>query len=88
MRNGTAMIARFGSIRGFDPSLTLTPEMLGSVTAPTRFLIGDAEPIEVVRAAAALMPNADLQLVPRGGHLPWLDDPDRAAKVTESFLLG
>lgn len=91
MRNETAMIARLGSIRGFDPSLTLSPDLFRSVRAKTLFLWGEDDTFgrpETARALVALMPKADLELLPRGGHLPWLDDPDHAAKVAETFLLG
>lgn len=91
MRNETAMIARLGSIRGFDRSLTLSPALLGSVCAPTRFLWGEDDTFggaEVARTTVAHLPNAGLELVPRAGHLPWIDDPDRAAQLTTTFLLG
>jgi 2-hydroxy-6-oxonona-2,4-dienedioate hydrolase len=89
MANEAAMIASLGSIGGFDPSLTLSPALLGSVRAPARFLWGEDDTFggaDVARATTALVPDAGLELVPRGGHLPWLDDPGRAAQLTMTFL--
>lgn len=80
-----------GPVRGFDPSLTLSPDLLRSVKAPTFFFWGASDTFggpEVARAVVALMPNARLELLPQGGHLPWFDDIDRAADATEDFLLG
>lgn len=90
-RNETALIARISSLRGFDPSLTLGRALLATVTARTRFLWGEDDAFggsDVAHGLVALMPDAELEVVPRGGHLPWLDDPGRAAQVTQRFLLG
>jgi len=91
MRNETALIARLGSVGGFDQSLTLTPALLGSVQAPVRVLWGEDDSFggpDVARATAEHLRGAPLELVPRSGHLPWLDDPDRAAQLTTTFLRG
>jgi pimeloyl-ACP methyl ester carboxylesterase len=39
-----------------------------------------------VRALAALLGNADLALLPRTGHFPWVDDPASFAATVDEFL--
>ena len=39
-----------------------------------------------VRALAALLGNAELALLPRGGHFPWVDDPVSFAATVHEFL--
>jgi pimeloyl-ACP methyl ester carboxylesterase len=36
----------------------------------------------------AAMPAATVEYWPNAGHLPWLDDPTRAAKVVTNHLRG
>jgi pimeloyl-ACP methyl ester carboxylesterase len=63
---------------------------LAAVDVPTLFVWGDADvfqrPEEGERAAAQV-PGARFELVD-GGHLPWLDDPERCAGLMMSFLDG
>jgi 2-hydroxy-6-oxonona-2,4-dienedioate hydrolase len=91
MRNELGTMAVMGTFRrGFDPLLTIGVATLGAVRSPTHFLWGDHDVYgdpEVGRRAAAAMPAATLEVVPDGGHLCWLDDPDRAAGVVRSHLL-
>lgn len=70
-------------------SLTLTEELLRSVTTPTLFLWGEDDGFggeDNARYVAGLMPNAELVMMPSAGHLPWLDDPVFVADATASFL--
>lgn len=89
MKNDLAMIG--GALRGeaFDPALTLEPAVLGAVTTPTLFLWGADDGFggdDVARAVVAAMPNAELEMFPGFGHLPWLDDPKTMAAKTAAFL--
>jgi pimeloyl-ACP methyl ester carboxylesterase len=91
MRNEGDMIGRLSSFAGFDPHLTLTEELLGSIEMPTYFLWGDDDTFggpEVARTIAQTVPNGELEMVWASGHLPWLDDPALAAKVTMDFFQG
>jgi pimeloyl-ACP methyl ester carboxylesterase len=91
MRNDGDLIGKAGSFRkGFDQSMTLPDDVLRSVTTPTYFLWGQDDKFggeEVARHVVELMPDAQLEMLPDSGHLPWIDDPAHAADVTASFLL-
>ncbi|MGC1405199.1 MAG: alpha/beta hydrolase, partial [Candidatus Dormiibacterota bacterium] len=47
------------------------------VHVPTLFLLGEKSPIPTVHgvASAALMPNAEVRVLPDCGHFVWLDQP-------------
>jgi pimeloyl-ACP methyl ester carboxylesterase len=89
MRNEGDMIGRLGSPRGFDPALTLSETLLRSVAVPTLFLWGEEDGFggpKTARGVAGLLPKAELELLPRSGHLPWLDDPGHVARAAAAFL--
>jgi 2-hydroxy-6-oxonona-2,4-dienedioate hydrolase len=75
-------------LRGFDPRL-LPAELLASVRTPTRFIWGGHDPFgdpEIARAVVAMIPDAELELLPDAGHAPWLDELDRCAASVAEFL--
>lgn len=90
MQNDAAMIRRCGIWRGgFDPALDLDDAALGSVRAPTLIQVGTDDPVggpEVARNLASLLPAATVEIWEGAGHLPWLDDPVRAAASLSAFL--
>jgi 2-hydroxy-6-oxonona-2,4-dienedioate hydrolase len=89
MDNERRMIAPAGSAAGFDRRLTIPDEVLARVTTPTYFLWGSDDTfggVEVAHRMVAAMPAAELEMLPQAGHLPWLDDPDHAARVVSDFL--
>jgi pimeloyl-ACP methyl ester carboxylesterase len=89
MRTDGDLIRRVGTIRGFDPSLTITDDLPGSLPTPTLFLWGTEDAFgggDVARALVAAMPDAELVLVPGAGHLPWLDFPEQLGQVAADFL--
>jgi 2-hydroxy-6-oxonona-2,4-dienedioate hydrolase len=90
MKHEVAMIASAVRWRrGFDAGLTLRADELASITTPTAFLWGADDTFggrEVAEALVAAMPDATLELVPDSGHLPWLDDPTRAARFVADHL--
>lgn len=70
-------------------SLTLNEELLGSVTTPTLFVWGADDGFggeDNARLVTAMMPDAELVMMPDAGHLPWLDDPKLTAARTREFL--
>lgn len=88
-RHETALIAGVGGVAGFRPSLTLDDRLLESIEAPSCFVWGTEEPFgsqAVAERLVAAIPGARLELLPGGGHLPWLDDPERSGAIVEGFL--
>lgn len=66
----------------------LRPELPG-VSASTLLLWGEQDRIDPPVSAAAmaeLLPDAQLQILPDAGHLPWLDHPDACAAAVHEFL--
>lgn len=88
MRNEMQLICQGATRRGWDPAMGLPDELLSRVTAPTYFLWGADDTFggeEVARRLVDAMPDAVLEMLPDAGHLPWLDDPTRAASVVRGF---
>jgi 2-hydroxy-6-oxonona-2,4-dienedioate hydrolase len=91
MQNDGAVISRLGGPFGFDKRLTIPDTVLARVKAPTYFLWGEDDTFggsDVAQRTVAAMPDAVLEMLPEGGHLPWIDDPGHAAKVVTSHLRG
>ena len=68
------------------PENLLSDDELRSIAPPVLFVMGDADvygPPEVCQRAAALMPDARVEVMP-GGHAPFLDDPARCAELIRS----
>jgi pimeloyl-ACP methyl ester carboxylesterase len=66
----------------------LRPE-LKSLKPPALFLWGDKDiegPPLLAQEMAALAPHGRCEIVPDSGHLIWLDQPDRCAKLMTDFL--
>jgi pimeloyl-ACP methyl ester carboxylesterase len=71
--------------------ITLGPDLLGSVKVPTLFLWGEDDTFggaDNARAVTGLLPDSRLVLLPRSGHLPWIDDPKTVGESTTAFLVG
>ncbi len=73
---------------GWRHPMRLTPQELRRLTAPTLMIWGDHDPVvsvEHARAAATLIPKAQLEVLP-AGHVPQLGNPDRVAELLERFV--
>jgi pimeloyl-ACP methyl ester carboxylesterase len=89
MENDGNMIGRFVSTKGFDPADAIPDEVFAAVASPTLFLWGADDGFggeDVANYIVARMPNAELVMIPRSGHLPWLDDPQSIARQTLAWL--
>ncbi len=89
LRNELALSrSTLSPLRGLDPRL-LPATLLASVNTPTRFIWGGYDPFggpEIAHAVVAMIPDAELELLPDAGHAPWLDELDRCAASVEAFL--
>lgn len=69
----------FGRVRPRD---ALSEDELARIEVPMSFLWGEDDSfgdVSVARRIVEALPAATLETVPDGGHLPWLDVPERAA---------
>ena len=76
-------------IRGLNERMLHTDAILARVTMPTLFLWGDEDPNggeRVAREFVTRLPDARLEVIPRAGHAPWIDEPDLCAERTRAFL--
>jgi pimeloyl-ACP methyl ester carboxylesterase len=83
-----AQPATDGFYAGFesDPAL---PGRLAELAVPVLLVAGEYDiwpTCASVRALAALLGNADLALLARTGHFPWVDDPASFAATVDEFL--
>jgi 2-hydroxy-6-oxonona-2,4-dienedioate hydrolase len=71
------------------PEWIFSDEELRRIAVPTLFVWGDHEPYgpaDVARRAAALMPDARVEVIAGGWHHPWLADAPAAARALRDFL--
>jgi pimeloyl-ACP methyl ester carboxylesterase len=67
----------------------LTEEELRRIEAPVLFIWGSDDvygPPSIGERAVAVMPDARLDVIPGGGHAPFLDDPQRCAARVEQLV--
>jgi pimeloyl-ACP methyl ester carboxylesterase len=89
MTNEIRMIRTALTPRRVRPEVQVPDSLLAELDQPTLFVWGDNDPfggLDVARRAVAAMPHAELHVVPKAGHLPWLDDPEGEALLVEQFF--
>jgi len=72
---------------GWRKSMRITAQDLRALAVPTLMIWGDHDPVVPLahaRAAAALIPDARLEVVP-AGHVPQLGNPDLVGTLIEGF---
>ena len=77
------------TFRGMRPELIIADAQLQSLPHPLYVYWGAHDPLadaEFARKRFASMKQAALDVLPDSGHLPWLDDPNDAARRTRHFL--
>ena len=90
--NERAMI-RDGVVRGgsWRPGLTFDPAELSAILQPLLYVIGSADPegtVEYAKHVVAMLPDAELKVLPDGGHMLWLDDAAYVGNAIRTFLAG
>lgn len=73
---------------GARQAVHLTLDELAQVNQPVRFVWGERDPFgppSAGEAACRVMPDAELTTLATG-HLPWVDEPDRSARVVQELL--
>jgi pimeloyl-ACP methyl ester carboxylesterase len=62
-------------------------EKLGQVRAPAVFVLGERSPMPVSQGqqTAALLPSAEVNVIPGAGHLPWHEQPGCVAAALASI---
>lgn len=84
--NDPAALIRFGhAIFSRDDIL----DALAKVDVPVMVVVGAedrAQPVARARQLAAAIPNARLEIIPKGGHLCTLDQPEAVSAVLLDFL--
>ena len=92
-RDPVAVAANLAELRalmspfGWRTSMRITGQDLRRLAVPTLMIWGDHDPVVPLahaQAAAALIPNARLEVVP-AGHVPQLGNPDLVAELLEGF---
>jgi len=84
-----SLMSSTNRLRGSKPRYRITAEQLVTITQPVFYLWGTHDPfgsIETGREIASLVPNSEFHALEGGGHLPWLDDPERAGVLVTDFL--
>ena len=74
---------------GWVADLALNEKEREKLTLPTLIILGDQDPIgsiEAWRRFTGTLPNARLEVIPNGGHLPWYDNPTRVAQLVQSHF--
>ena len=69
------------------PENLFSDDELRGLDVPVRMILGDEDvygPPDIVERAAALMPDARVEVLP-GGHAPFTDDPQRCAELIRSW---
>jgi pimeloyl-ACP methyl ester carboxylesterase len=73
---------------GFRRSARIQPDVLRRLSVPTLLIWGDRDPVgtvEVARAVAKLVPQAQLETLP-AGHVPYLGHPERVSELVSTFV--
>jgi pimeloyl-ACP methyl ester carboxylesterase len=73
---------------GFRRAMRFRPADLRALSVPTLLIWGDHDPVgsvDVARAAAGLIPDAGLEVLP-AGHVPQLGHPERVAALVSGFV--
>ena len=83
-----AQLATDGFYASFDPDPAL-PARLAALPVPVLLVAGEYDiwpTVEAVRALAGLCGHAEVSVLPRVGHFPWVDEPASFVAIVDEFL--
>ena len=89
MRNERSMVKTMISGGHWQPGITFGTDELGSIETPTLFVYGTGDgmgSVDLWSRFVGHLPNGRLVVIDDGGHLPWLDDPERVGTEVRSLL--
>ena len=89
MRNERDMVKTMIGGGGWRPGITIGPEELGQIAAPTLFVYGTGDAIGSVDAWGRFtgqLPNGRLLVIDDAGHLPWLDRAERISSAIHELF--
>jgi 2-hydroxy-6-oxonona-2,4-dienedioate hydrolase len=75
-------------LRGARPEMALTADQLAQIRQPVKLIWGADDPFgscAVGERAAEIITDAVFHVVP-GGHVPWINEPERVGQLAKSFL--
>jgi pimeloyl-ACP methyl ester carboxylesterase len=79
------------TLLGSKKDIRINADELQKIDQKALLIWGANDPFGSVKTGeeiAAAMPNARLEIIAGGGHLPWLDDTIKCGKLTMDFLAG
>lgn len=88
-RSERAMVRCIVDRRGFVDGLIPTAVDLAGLSGRVLMVLGSQDPVgdpAIWRRFVASLPAAELEVVPDGGHLVWLDDPGAVGTRIDRFL--
>ena len=91
MRHERAMVRGILQRDGWRPGVLPRPDELASVTAPTMFVFGSADPtgtVDIWRTFTGRLPDAELHVIDGAGHMPWWDEPTAVGRLIRGHLDG
>jgi pimeloyl-ACP methyl ester carboxylesterase len=84
--NQDSLLALTGDPYGYDPTLFAR---LAGIQVPTLVLWGESDRVVSAaygRAYAAAIPDARFELIPKSGHLPYMENPAAVFAVLDPFV--
>jgi pimeloyl-ACP methyl ester carboxylesterase len=66
-----------------------SPKLLTGITVPTLVVVGDDDILlspTGARELAALFPNGRCEIMPKAGHVPFIDDPEGFQSTVQKFI--
>jgi 2-hydroxy-6-oxonona-2,4-dienedioate hydrolase len=89
LRHERDMVKAITGRDGFRPGVTIGDDELIGLRHPTLMVFGTEDPTgsaDMWREFMARLPQGELRLVSRAGHMPWWDSPTEVAGLVRDFL--